>query len=255
VLVGGGAGSGRSTTLAALTDKLSAERVCHVITVEDPVEFLLRDRRSVVAQREVGLDAPTTAAAVRAASRQDADVLVIGDLRDAESAALAIAAAESGRLVLAGVAARDALDGVARLLALFPSAEQAAVRGRLAAVLRGLLAQQLCVRADGQGRVPAADVLVLDTETRDRLAQPASEGELRLRMAAGRPAGSCTYDGSLVALARRKRISRDEALARADDPAAVARALAQAALGVGIAQEAREPEARDAPVEDDALAD
>jgi twitching motility protein PilT len=253
VLVAGGAGSGRTTTLAALTDRLGAERACHVVTIEDPVEFLLRDRRSVVAQREVGLDAPTTAAALRAAARQDADVIVVGDLRDGESAGLVLAAAEAGRLVLAGIAARDALDAVVRLLAMFPAGEQAAARPRLAAVLRGLVAQQLCVRADGQGRIPAADVLILDDETRDRLASPGAEAELRARMAAGRPAGSCTYDGSLVALARRKRVTREEALAHADDPPAVARALAQAALG--IAQELPDAETTASQVEDDARAD
>jgi len=253
VLVAGGAGSGKTTTLAALTDRLAAERACHVVTIEDPVEFQLRDRRSVVAQREVGLDAPSAAAALRAAARQDADVLMVGDLRDGESAGLSLSAVESGCLVLAGIAARDALDAVARFLALFPAAEQAAARPRLAAVLRGLVAQQLCARADGQGRIPAADVLVLDDETRDRLGALGSEPDLRARMAAGRPSGSCTFDGSLVALARRKRVSREEALARANDPAAVARALAQAALG--IAHEIRDAETVQPEVEDDARAD
>jgi Tfp pilus assembly pilus retraction ATPase PilT len=123
----------------------------------------------------------------------------------------------------------------------------------VAAVLRGLLAQQLCVRAEGQGRVPAADLLILDDETRDRLAAPNNEAELRQRMAAGRPPGSCTYDGSLVALVRRKRVTREEALAHADDPPAVARALAQAALG--IAQELPDAETVPGQVEDDARAD
>jgi twitching motility protein PilT len=261
VLVAGGAGSGRTTTLAALIDHLGGERACHVITVEDPVEFMLRDRRSVVAQREVGLDAPSAAAALRAAARQDADVLGIGDLRDGDSAELALTAVETGRLVLAGIAGRDALDAVRRLVGLFPAAEQETARRRVAALLRGSLALQLCARADGKGRVPAADVLIVDGEGRDRLRAAGGDAELRARMAAERPAGSTTFDRSLAALVHRRRITREEALARADDPAGVARALPQAALGVGAADaEGRGAAGRDGAadnpqVEDDARAD
>jgi Tfp pilus assembly pilus retraction ATPase PilT len=128
----------------------------------------------------------------------------------------------------------------------------------VAAVLRGVLAQQLCARADGAGRIVAADLLIVDGEVRDRLAEmPAGwQAELRARMAVGRPPGSGTYDRSLIALARRKRVTRDEALARADDPAAVARALAQVALGVAAATgEAEGDGTATAPVEDDARAD
>jgi len=254
VLVSGGAGSGKTTTLASLVDHLGAQRAAHVITIEDPVEILLRDRRSVVAQREVGLDAPTAAAALRAATRQDADVLVIGDLRDGESAEMAITAVETGRLVLAGIAARDTLDAVRRVVGLLPASEQAATRARLAAILRAVVALRLCTRADAQGRVPACEVLILDGEGRDRLRVPGGEPELQARMAAGRPAGSSTYDRSLVDLARRKRVTRAEALARATDPEAVARALAQAALGVGDGATASGRPA-EAPVEDSAPAD
>lgn len=260
VLVTGGAGSGKTTTVASLADHLGGKRACHVITVEDPVEILLKDRRSVVAQREVGLDAPSAAAALRAATRQDADVLVIGDLRDGESAELALAAVETGRLVLAGIAARGALDAVRRvadLLALLPSGDRTAARSRLAATLRGVVGLRLCVRADGQGRVPACEILMVDGEVRERLRAGGAEADLQARMAEGRPAGSSTYDRSLVELVRRKRVSRAEALARASDPEGVARALgpgtpAPSDLG-GTPTPA--PESAEAAVEDGAPAD
>ena len=255
VLVTGSAGAGKTTTIASMIDHLGTSRAAHVVTIEDPVEILLRDRRSVVAQREVGLDAPTAAAALRAATRQDADVLVLGDLRDGETTELAITAVETGRLVVAGIAARDALDAVRRVVGLLPAAEQAATRARLATVLRAVVALRLCTRADGHGRVPACDLLIVDAEGRERLRQPGSETELGARMAAGRPAGSTTFDRSLVDLARRKRVTRAEALARAADPEAVARALAQAALGVGGEAAAAAARPAEAPVEDGAPAD
>jgi twitching motility protein PilT len=255
VLITGSAGAGKTTTIASMIDHLGITRAAHVVTIEDPVEILLRDRRSVVAQREVGLDAPTAAAALRAATRQDADVLVVGDLRDGETAELAITAVETGRLVVAGIAARDVLDAIRRVVGLLPAAEQAATRTRLAAVLRAVVALRLCARADGQGRVPACEALIVDSEVRERLRQAGAETEIAARMAAGRPTGSTTYDRSLVDLARRKRVSRAEALARAADPEAVARALAQAALAVGGESAAAPARQAEAPVEDSAPAD
>jgi twitching motility protein PilT len=225
-LVTGPAGCGKTTTLATLVDHLGSERACHVITVEDPVEIVLKDRRSVVVQREVGLDAPTTAAALRAALRQDADVVAVGELRDAESVELAIFAAETGRLVLAGISARDAVSAVSRLLELGGAGERAALRSRLAGVLRGVVAQQLVPVADGKGRRAAAEVLLVDDETRRLLRDPAFEAPLRAALAAGRPAGSQSLDATLVALARARRISVETAAARATDAAAVRELLA-----------------------------
>jgi twitching motility protein PilT len=227
-LVAGASGCGKTTTLAALVDHLGGERACHIITVEDPVEIMLKDRRSVVVQREVGLDAPTTAAALRAALRQDADVIVLGELRDAESVELAIFAAETGRLVLAGIAARDVVGALGRLLELGGGGERAPLRARLAAVLRGVVAQQLLPAADGKGRRAAAELLLADDETRRLLREPGAEAPLRAALAAGRPAGSQSFDASLVALARVRRISVESAVARATDAAAVRELLADA---------------------------
>jgi twitching motility protein PilT len=251
VLVAGPAGAGKTTTLASLVDYLGGDRACHVITIEDPVEILLKDRRSVVVQREVGLDAPTTAAALRASLRQDADVLAVGELRDAESIELAIFAAETGRLVLAGLSARDAVGAVARLLEL--AGERAVLRARLAAVLRGVVAQQLVPRADGKGRRAAAEVLLVDDETRRHLRDPSGEAALRAALLAGRPTGSQSFDATLVALARAARITRAHAIARATDAAAVRDLLADDARASGAADAAEASE--DAAVEDDALAD
>jgi twitching motility protein PilT len=260
-LVAGPAGGGKTTTLASLVDHLGGERACHVITVEDPVEIILRDRRSVVVQREVGLDAPTTAAALRAALRQDADVVAVGELRDADSVELAIFAAETGRLVLAGLAARDAVSAVARLIEL--GGDRPALRARLAGVLRGIVAQQLVPRADGKGRRAAAEVLLVDDETRRLLRDPAGEASLRAALLAGRPAGSQSFDATLVALARARRISAEHAVARATDPPAVRALLADAAPEASARPDAeaapragqdRDDDVEDA-VEDDARAD
>jgi twitching motility protein PilT len=253
-LVTGPAGGGKTTTLASLVDHIGGERACHVITIEDPVEIVLKDRRSVVVQREVGLDAPTTAAALRAALRQDADVVAVGELRDAESVELAIFAAETGRLVLACLAARDATSAVARLLELGGASEHPALRSRLATVLRGIIAQQLVPRADGKGRCAAAELLLVDDEARRQLRDPAGEAALRAALVAGRPPGSQSFDAALVTLARARRISAENAVARATDSAAVRELLAE------VRRETAQPPSESADdgdevVEDDARAD
>jgi twitching motility protein PilT len=252
VLVTGPAGGGKTTTMAALVDRLGSERACHVITIEDPVEIILKDRRSVVVQREVGLDAPTTAAALRAAQRQDADVLLVGELRDAEATELAILAAETGRLVFAGVPARDALAGLGRLLELGNAGERPSLRARLAGVLRGVIAQQLVPRADGRGRRVAAEVLLVDDDARANLRDPSGAAALRAALAAGRPEGSQSFDAALVTLARARRIAAAEALARATDVAAVRELLDGDAPDEAPPAKAQTPEP---DLDDDALAD
>jgi twitching motility protein PilT len=253
-LVAGPAGAGKTTTLASLVDHLGGERACHIITIEDPVEIVLKDRRSVVVQREVGLDAPTTAAALRAALRQDADVVAVGELRDAESVELAVFAAETGRLVLAGIAARDAVSAVARLLEL-GGAERATLRPRFAGVLRGVLAQQLVPVAEGKGRRAAAELLLVDDETRRLLRDPGTEAALRAALDAGRPPGSQSFDATLVALARARRISVESAVARATDAAAVRELLADVRREGGPRPAPSADEDVEDAVEEDARAD
>jgi twitching motility protein PilT len=251
-LVTGPAGAGKTTTLASLVDHLGGERACHIITIEDPVEIVLKDRRSVVVQREVGLDAPTTAAALRAALRQDADVVAVGELRDAESIELATFAAETGRLVVASVAAREAVGAVARLHEL--QGDRPHLRARLAAVLRGIIAQQLCPRADGKGRRAVGELLLVDDEIRGHV-RDAATGPLAAALAAGQPPGSVCFDASLVALARARQISRDQAVNRATAPAHVREQLADLAESAPAGARSRSPESDEEPVEEDARAD
>jgi twitching motility protein PilT len=159
ILVAAPPGQGRTTTLASLIDDLGTRHPCHVVTIEDPVELMAKDRRSVVVQREVGLDVATFAAGLRAAARLDADVLVVSELEESETAELALAAAESGRLVLAGLVAGSAAGAIERLVALWESALRAQARRRLAAVLKGLLVQRLVPRPNGKGRTAEAELL------------------------------------------------------------------------------------------------
>jgi twitching motility protein PilT len=159
VLVAAGPGAGKTTTLAAMLDDIATRHPLHILTVEDPVEILLPTRRSVVVQREVGLDVPTTAAGLRAAGRQDADVLMIGELGDGESAELALAAAENGRLVLAGISAPSAEAATARLCGLWDPSSRPAARARVAATLRGVLHQRLVPSSKGKGRTAKAELL------------------------------------------------------------------------------------------------
>jgi twitching motility protein PilT len=158
IVVAAPPGQGRTTTLAALIDDLGTRHPCHVVTIEDPVELLAKDRRSVVVQREVGLDVATFAAGLRAAARLDADVLMLSELDDSEAAELALAAAETGRLVLAGVVAGSAAGAVDRIIALWDPAQRTQARGRLGAALRGLLVQRLVARPNGKGLTASAEL-------------------------------------------------------------------------------------------------
>jgi len=158
VIVSAGPGGGKTTTLAALIDDVTASRPVRVVTIEDPVEIVLKDRRSVVVQREVGLDVPTVAAGLRAAARQDVDVLLVSDIPDRESGELALAAAETGRLVLAGLAAAGPINAVARLLGLWEPEARSDLRARLRAALRGVLHQRLVPGKNGKGRTAQAEI-------------------------------------------------------------------------------------------------
>jgi twitching motility protein PilT len=159
VLVAGGPGSGRTTTLASLIDDLTSRHPVRLVTIEDPVEILLKDQRSVVVQREVGLDVPSIAAGLRAAARQDVDVLLVSDLADREAAELALSAAETGRLVVAGIAAASPANAVTRLAGLWETDARTAVRARQATALRGVLHQRLVAGKGGKGRKAEAEIV------------------------------------------------------------------------------------------------
>jgi twitching motility protein PilT len=218
VLVSGLGGSGKTTTIAAMLDAVNSTRECHVVTIEDPIEVLHADKRAVVDQREVGADTPSAHVALERALRQDPDVIMVSQLRDAETVWAAIHAAEAGHLVIGGVSTVNAMDTVDRLVELFEPHRQRQVRASLASALRGIVVQRLLPRAGGRGRVPAVEVLVVNARVRERIGDAARVDELVGEMAHGDLYGMQTFDQSLTQLYREGLVTRADALAHADEP-------------------------------------
>jgi twitching motility protein PilT len=181
VLITGITGAGKSTTLAALVDAINARRACHIVTIEDPIEFAFRDRRSVINQREIGFDTLSFARALRAALRQDPDVIMVGEIRDVETMEIALQAAETGHLVLSTLHTADAVDTVNRIVSLFPPHQQLQARIQLANVLSGIVSQRLMPRADAAGMIPAAEILINTPRIRELLVDPNRERRPALR--------------------------------------------------------------------------
>jgi len=214
VLVTGATGSGKSTTLAALINHINSTRTSHIITIEDPVEFLFRDKRSIINQREVGVDTPTFTSALRAALRQDPDVILVGEMRDPETIETALTAAETGHLVLSTLHTVDAPETINRVISAFPPHQHKQIRMQLAGNLRSVLSQRLLKRADGRGRVAAMEILITTAHIRELITEGALAHDIREAVAAGHTNyGMQTFDQSLMALMQRGLISRDEALA------------------------------------------
>lgn len=217
VLVTGPAGCGKSTTLAALVDRVNSRRRGHILTIEDPVEYVHRHRRSVVNQREVGTDTAGFAPALRAALREDPDVVLIGEIRDLETTEAALRIAETGHLTLATLHTGSAVQTITRIVDLFPAHQQPLARTQLAMVLEGVICQRLLPTPDGRGRVCAAEVLIASPAVRnlirdDRLHQVYSA------MQAGQEAlGMRTLSQSLAALCARGLVAREQALAHASN--------------------------------------
>ncbi len=219
ILVTGATGSGKSTTLAAMIDHINTQQARHIITVEDPIEHTFQDKRSVLNQREVGLDTMSFSRALHATLRQDPDVILVGDLRDSETADLAVTAAGTGHLVLAALPAADATEAVSRVVAMAPPHRQPEARRALASVLRGVIAQRLLPRADGKGMVPALEILVSTDRIRELLEDPHRTRELRGAISEGlHPHGMTTFDQSLASLAKQRLVTHDEAAAHATSP-------------------------------------
>jgi twitching motility protein PilT len=219
ILCTGTTGSGKSTTLAAMIDHINNERSEHIITIEDPIEFLHRDKRSIVNQREVDLDTRSFATALRSALRQDPDVILVGEMRDHETIETAITAAETGHLVLSTLHTLDATETINRIVAVFPPHQQSHIRLQLASVLRAVISMRLVQRADGRGRVPAVEVLVVTPYIRDCIANEEKTKLIPAAIAAGLSQyGMQTFDQSLFGLLRDGYITRDEALRRATNP-------------------------------------
>jgi twitching motility protein PilT len=244
ILVTGITGSGKSTTLAAMIDFINRGRACHVVTVEDPIEFLHKDRRSVVNQREIGFDAESFSTALRAALRQDPDVILVGEMRDEETIETALHAAETGHLVMSTLHTLDAVETVNRIIGMFPPHQQSQIRLALSSVLKGVISQRLVARADGKGMVPAVEILVQTQRTRELMEDPKRTREIRDAIAGGRnPYGMMTFDQCLAELVFRRLITYDQALAASttpDDFALMFRGVAKSnesvIPGVGAAQ-------------------
>ncbi|WP_243286547.1 type IV pilus twitching motility protein PilT [Geothrix terrae] len=216
VLVTGTTGSGKSTTLAAMIDLINATRSEHILTIEDPIEYLHRDNLSIVNQREVEADCKTFATALRAALRQDPDVILVGEMRDLETIETALHAAETGHLVFSTLHTLDATETINRVISVFPPHHQKQIRLQMAAVLKGIISQRLVPRADGQGRVPAVEVMVATETVRTCIEDKDKTKMLKDVIAAGTAQyGMQTFDQSLYFLLRQGLITEEEALLRA----------------------------------------
>ncbi|HMM21358.1 MAG TPA: type IV pilus twitching motility protein PilT [Selenomonadales bacterium] len=224
VLVTGPTGSGKSTTLAAMIGLINRERACHIITLEDPIEFLHSHGKSIVNQRELHLDTRSFAGALRAALREDPDVILVGEMRDMETIATAITAAETGHLVLATLHTGDAAQTIDRIIDVFPPHQQQQVRIQLSLTLQGIVAQQLLPRQDGQGRVAALEILVATPAVRN-IIREAKTHQLGSVLQTSAKAGMQTMDGSLRDLVRKGTVTYEEAVARASDPETLNRLL------------------------------
>jgi twitching motility protein PilT len=217
VLITGPAGCGKSSTMAALLRLVNEERRDHIITVEDPIEFVHRPLRCVVNQRQVGRDTGSFARALKAALREDPDVIAIGELRDLETISLALTAAETGHLVLATLHTGGAIRTVDRVVGSFPPNQQAQIRTMLSESLRAVVSQRLVRRADGAGRIPALEIL-LGTRAVANLVRESKTFQIRSILQTGQAQGMCLLDTSLAQLVRERSVTRDEALRHADDP-------------------------------------
>ena len=217
VLVTGPTGSGKSTTLAAIIDKVNNNRECHVITLEDPIEYLHQHKKSMVNQREIGLDSQSYANALRAALREDPDVILVGEMRDFETISVAITAAETGHLVLSTLHTIGAASTVDRVIDVFPPHQQQQIRVQLANVLEAVVSQQLIPKADGSGRVPAFEVLHANHAVRNLIREGKSH-QLMSVMQTNRKIGMITMDEAIQQLYYEGKIDREMAIQFAQDP-------------------------------------
>src|SRR5262249_39206008 len=219
----------------ALIHNTNTTPPCHIMTIEDPIEFLIRDRRSIVNQREIGVDTQSFANALRAALRQDPDVILVGEMRDFETIETALTAAETGHLVLSTLHTLDATETINRIISVFPPYQQKQVRLQLTSILRAVISQRLVPRADGKGRVPALEVLVSTGRVRECIADKDRTKEIHDAIAKGFTTyGMQTFDQSLMHLVKGNLVTYEEALkhvSKADDSALRFRGIASTSDG------------------------
>ncbi len=217
VLVTGPTGSGKSTTLAAMLDLINSERACHILTLEDPIEYLHKHKRSIVNQREIHSDTRSFADALRAALREDPDVILVGEMRDAETIGIAVTAAETGHLVFATLHTGDAAQTVDRIIDVFPPHHQQQIRVQLSLTLQGIISQQLIPRLDGTGRAAAMEILTATQALRNLIREGKSHQILSVIQTGARN-GMQSMDIALKNLYSTGKISYEEALVRASNP-------------------------------------
>lgn len=219
ILVTGTTGSGKSSTLAAMVDHINNNRTCNIITIEDPVEFLHRDNKCIISQREVGTDTPTFSSALKGALRQDPDVILVGEMRDYETIETAMTAAETGHLVMSTLHTMDAPETINRIISVFPPYHQRQVRIQMASIIKGIVSQRLVPRADGKGRVPAVEVLLGTSRIKECIDDKDKTKQIRDAIAQGYVSyGMQTFDQSLMKLFSSKLISYEEALRQSSNP-------------------------------------
>ena len=219
ILVTGTTGSGKSTTLASMIDYINEHRTCNIITIEDPVEYLHRDKKSIISQREVGFDTPSFATALKGALRQDPDVILVGEMRDFETIETAMTAAETGHLVMSTLHTLDAAETVNRIISVFPPYHQQQVRMQLSGVIKGVVSQRLVPRADGKGRVPAVEVMLGTARIRECIDDKDKTKQIPEAIAQGVVSyGMQTFDQSLMQLFTKKFITYEEALRQTSNP-------------------------------------
>ena len=219
VLVTGETGSGKSTTLASMIDIVNNDRNCHIITIEDPIEFIHEDKKSIIDQREIGSDTSTFSSALRVALRQDPDVILVGEMRDFETIETALTAAETGHLVMSTLHTLNATETINRIISVFPPYHQKQVRLQLSGVIRGVISQRLVPRADGMGRVPAVEVLVSTARVRECIVEKDKTNEINDAIARGYTSyGMQSFDQSLMFLLQEKLITYEEALKHCTNP-------------------------------------
>ncbi len=230
VLVTGPTGSGKSTTLAAMLDKVNRERQAHIITIEDPIEFIHRHKSSTVNQREVGADTKSFAQALKYALRQDPDVILIGEMRDLETIHAALTIAETGHLVFATLHTNSAAEAINRIIDAFPAHQQSQIRAQLAFVLEGVVTQTLIPKVQGKGRVCAAEIMVCTPAIR-ALIRDQKIHQIYSLMQAGKKHGMQTMNDALQQLYQQKVVSLDEAVKRSSDPVEFLRAVGEPVPG------------------------
>ncbi len=219
ILVTGTTGSGKSTTLAAMIEHINQNKAAHIITIEDPIEYLFRDKKSIINQREIGSDAVGFAHALRSALREDPDVILVGEMRDVETIETAILAAETGHLVLSTLHTLDATETVNRIISVFPPYYQRQIRILLASVLKAVISMRLVPRKDGKGRVPAVEVMITTPFIRDCILNKEKTHLIRDAIAKGTSQyGMQTFDQSLFYLYEQGYISLEEALRWSSNP-------------------------------------